>query len=261
MDIQFIAAVEMTDDPFASFEFDGVLGLGLTGLSHSEPFNFFRVAASSGGFTSYPGFENVFSVYLSPSQMESSYITFGGYNRDKLFPGATFHWQMIRNHVDGYWTIPVKSITATGKKLDFCDDGTCLAVVDTGTSLLAVPSLISRPLIQQLAFRSDTSGCEVDGPEVEFELEGIVVKLGPRDFGRKHTSRGNSTHNETFFCVPMIMELDLPESLGKKTFIFGEPLLQKYYTAFDTNRDAPRVGFTPAMHLKTRDALLSDLTV
>merc|ERR1719361_1010533 len=47
-------------------------------------------------------------------------------------------------------------------------------------------------------------------------------------------------------CVPMIMHIDLPEPLSQKTLILGEPVLQKYYTAFDAA--APRVGFVAAKH-------------
>merc|ERR1719188_2129008 len=47
-------------------------------------------------------------------------------------------------------------------------------------------------------------------------------------------------------CVPMLMRLDLPEPLGAKTLVLGEPVLRKYFTAFDAG--AQRVGFADAVH-------------
>ncbi|CAE8606213.1 unnamed protein product, partial [Polarella glacialis] len=40
--LRFIAATEMSEDPFKDFVFDGVFGLGLSGLSQTEQFNFLQ---------------------------------------------------------------------------------------------------------------------------------------------------------------------------------------------------------------------------
>ncbi|CAL1147914.1 unnamed protein product, partial [Cladocopium goreaui] len=40
VDLRLVSATEMTDDPFSSFRFDGVLGLGLPSLSQTMEFNF-----------------------------------------------------------------------------------------------------------------------------------------------------------------------------------------------------------------------------
>ena len=45
----------------------------------------------------------------------------------------------------------------------------------------------------------------------------------------------------------MLMTLDLPEPLGPKLFILGEPVLRKYYTAYDSK--GKRIGFSRARHV------------
>merc|ERR1712151_636937 len=47
-------------------------------------------------------------------------------------------------------------------------------------------------------------------------------------------------------CYPTLMPIDLPEPLGPKLFILGEPVLQKYYTVYDWGEQ--RIGFGLALH-------------
>jgi len=47
-------------------------------------------------------------------------------------------------------------------------------------------------------------------------------------------------------CHPTFMPFDLPEPLGPKLFILGEPVLRKYYTVYDW--EVKRVGFGLACH-------------
>merc|ERR1719197_2100707 len=77
VDLRLVATTEMSQDPFSSFEFDGVLGLGLKGLSQTPEFNFLDFAAATGAWKPFPGFERTFAVFLAISDEEQSEITFG----------------------------------------------------------------------------------------------------------------------------------------------------------------------------------------
>ncbi|OLQ03704.1 Plasmepsin-2 [Symbiodinium microadriaticum] len=46
---------------------------------------------------------------------------------------------------------------------------------------------------------------------------------------------------------PTIMPLELPEPLGPKLFIWGEPVLRKYYTVYDWQDQ--QIGFALAKHM------------
>jgi hypothetical protein len=254
--VQFVAATAMSDDPFDTFAFDGVLGLGLPGLSQTPSFNFFDVAAGSGAWAADPEFQHSFSVFLGGETEESS-ISFGGYRPDHLEPGSETHWHFVEEPDQGYWQIAIQAIYANGELLDYCADGTCRGIVDTGTSLLAVPSNLGPTLVDHLRFESKKKHrCYAQGPSLEFVLtNNKTLRMDPSDLHRpEFIAEDGSSFNETNAeelesCVPMVMHLDLPEPLPPKTLILGEPFLQKYYTAFKMDPEAPSVGFALAKHI------------
>jgi len=249
----FVSAIAMTDDPFDSFDFDGVMGLGLPWLSETPKYNFLSEAALGGSWS--PGeTSHMFSVFLATSDEEDSEITFAGY-RPERFEGSNISWCAARDEEHGHWQVDVKSIKANGVRIPYCDDGTCRAVVDTGTSLLGVPSMLGAPVVRNLRHRSPTRGnCKGPGPQLEIELDGATLVLDPADFARPEfvpDLNSNDTVNSTeysksFNCVPMLMHIELPSPLMPKTIILGEPVLQKYYTVFDARK--LRVGFAKARH-------------
>lgn len=280
-DMAFIAAIRLTDDPFSSYEFDGVMGLGLEGLSKAPAFSYMHTAELSGTWKGIPGYENAFSVFLAVGEEEESDITFGGWSEERLKPGAKLHWHDVKDPEDGFWQVKIDEIRANGTKLDYCNDGTCRAVVDTGTSLLGVPMAIGPQFLARLRHQATSDGsCRGHhGPSLEFDLGGTTVVLNPEDIGRpevssdplyawsdkgelivkqrKHVAKppvrnggrmsGLEIVGDVPMCVPMLMFMTLDAQMPK-TFIFGEPVLQKYYTAFDRNPAGPRIGFGVARH-------------
>lgn len=275
-DMQFIYATEMSSEPFESLLFDGIVGLGLPPLSETPNFNFLNVMANSGAWESKPGLEYTFAVFLGFTDEEDSEITFGGVRQEHIAEGEFMSWHDVPDAHLGYWQIKIHSISANGTKLDFCDDGTCRAIVDTGTSLVAVPADIGDALVDRLRFAShNEDGCAGAGPALEFDLGNYSVVLDPSDVHRPEFTldrawQGNMDHdNETKdqtmknqalalpegepkYCVPMLMSIQLGDPLSEKTFIFGEPAIQKYYVAFDASPSAPRVGFAEAHHIVKR---------
>lgn len=261
VDLRLVATTEMSQDPFSSFEFDGVLGLGLSGLSQTSEFNFLETAASEGSWAPMPGAERTFAVFLAVSDEEQSEITFGGWQVDRLNEGEDLAWNYVRDPDLGYWQLKVFGISANGIKTDFCDDGSCRAVVDTGTSLLGVPSSLGRDLAKALRHDATPEGlCDGPGPRLELDLGNYTIVLDPVDYARpemtseelKGTPTSTSADEKELSektngsCIPMLMHIDLPDPLGSKTMILGEPVLQRYYTAFDAG--AKRIGFATARH-------------
>jgi len=263
VDLRMVATTEMSQDPFSSFEFDGVMGLGLAGLSQTSEFNFLETAAGGGAWTPMPGAERTFAVFLAISDEEQSEITFGGWQVSRLRDGEDLSWNFVQDPSLGYWQLHVFSISVDGVKTDFCDDGSCRAVVDTGTSLLGVPSILGRDLAKALRHNSSNAGlCDGPGPRLELDLGNFTIALDPADYARPEMASeelraaanaasasaagGEVAANFSLqgACVPMLMHIDLPEPLGSKTMILGEPVLQRYYTAFDAG--ASRIGFATA---------------
>lgn len=257
--LRTVAATEMTHEPFSSFEFDGVLGLGLPGLSQTPEFNFFQVATSSGAVSSavQTNYSHLFTVFLATSDLEQSDITFGGMRTEHIADGVSqeLGWCDVVKPELGYWQLQIHAIRAGGQLLPYCQDGTCRAVVDTGTSLVGVPSDVAPFLRNALLHpQGPDGGCRGPGPELQFDLGNFTIVLRPEDYARPDMTDDSSENAEgasdaldsSTDCVPMMMLMDLPEPLGPKLFILGEPVLQRYYTGFDSKNH--RVGFALAKH-------------
>jgi len=252
MKLRIIAATEMSQEPFKAFKFDGVLGLGLEGLSQAAEFNFISVVARSiEGWDR--GMPNTFAVFLGEHQDEASEITLGGWKKHRMSEDLV--WTPVHEADMGHWLVRIKSVRVNDEPVRFCDEG-CKAVVDTGTSLLAVPTPSFPELYELLRHQSfDEGSCRGPGPKLHFELEGgMVLTLEPQDYSRLEQTKTPWRKNmfqqlqkSTLYCKPMLMSMDLPAPIGPKLFILGEPVLRKYYTVYKAGKDA-KVGFSRAVH-------------
>jgi len=260
MKLRMIGATEMSEDPFKTFDFDGILGLGLDGLSQTPEFNFLHVLQSSEQESSGRGMD-MFSVFLASHENEQSEITLGGWAEKHLEDDLS--WTPVEDPEMGHWIVGIKSIRVNNELLSFCEND-CKAAVDTGTSLLAVPQAAFPELYELLRHPTPLEGhCEGPGPLLHFEFEEFSISLGPEEYAQAEPSKNRrsrprfenpnrtavETHRKDLFCRPMLMALDMPEPLGPKLFILGEPVLRKYYTVYDAQ--AKRVGFGRAKHRST----------
>jgi hypothetical protein len=285
VDMRLVTATEMSEEPFSSFSFDGVLGLGLDALALAPEFSFFGMMARSGGLQ-----HETFGVFLAESDDDFSEISFGGHNPDRV-KTADLNWAPVALPDLGYWMVRILAIRVGGRRLDFCDDGECRAVVDTGTSLLAVPGGFTEELKHQLGSTLKDPPANADGTIdcrramgslLEFDIEGSTLELDPGDYARPSVQMNDgddeaaeaaataalsgeevqriasrnldansslkAAEDEKVLakCHPTLMPIDLPEPLGPKLFILGEPVLKKYYTTYDWHQK--RIGFGLAVH-------------
>jgi len=277
--MRFIAAVEMSEDPFKDFQFDGVLGLGLSGLSQSPQFNFPHVmaglVAGMGGASPH-----TFSVFLADHNQETSSLELGGWSR-KHFEG-NLAWSPVLDPELGHWLVRIQSMHVDGEPVRFCEDGGCRAVVDTGTSLMAVPTPAFPEIFEMLRHPAPLEGsCRGRGPTLQLQLAGdnFTMTITPKDYSRAEptgrkaakptwprppkearptasasssSSKGDAETRRDIYCKPMLMAMDLPAPIGPKLFIFGEPVLRRYYTVYDTKE--PRIGFGLARHTEEPEA-------
>merc|ERR1719277_642942 len=183
MRLRMIIATDMSEDPFRTFHFDGVLGLGLTSLSQTPEFNFVDGVARS-----ILDGVHMFAIYLSATEAEKSEITFGGWKPSRL--AGPLQWNKVLHPEHGHWLIEVKSVRIGNFTLPYCREG-CKAVVDTGTSLLAVPPTVFPEIFELLKYETDFSHCQGDGPLLHIDLESTTITLGPRDYARLETNLAN----------------------------------------------------------------------
>merc|ERR1712070_100274 len=105
-----------------------------------------------------------------------------------------------------------------GQGLGYCSN--CQLAVDTGTSLLAVPSRHISRLTDRLRISRDCSAMH-KLPILAFRIrEGFSLTLSPKEYVDKASGAG---------CLLSLMSLDIPPPRGP-VFILGDPLLRKYLT-------------------------------
>lgn len=194
------------------------------------------------------------AFFLAEDGQPGSEITLGGWSQERLDEGL--RWNPVTDPELGHWTVEIKQMHVDGEPVSFCASGGCKAVVDTGTSLLAVPTNAFAELYELLRHSPPPgSNCRGVGPQLHMVLDSFTVSLGPEDYSRFEESQpkpqtifnpNDSSSKVTNRCRPMLMTMDLPEPLGPKLFILGEPVLRKYYTVYDGK--AKRVGFGRARH-------------
>lgn len=62
----------------------------------------------------------------------------------------------------------------------------------------------------------------------------------------------NATGEEELICRASLLPVEEIPSLGPKTWILGEPVLRKYYSAYDWKQQ--RIGFAPAVQPSADEA-------
>mmetsp|Transcript_58292 Transcript_58292/g.103537 ORF Transcript_58292/g.103537 Transcript_58292/m.103537 type:complete len:491 (+) Transcript_58292:180-1652(+) len=264
--VRIITAVEMSEQPFTTFSFDGILGLGLSALSFSPEFSFFEAwSTQSTG-------KRQFAFFLTEQDEASpSELLIGGHDEAQTLEPLS--WVPVTKPDMGYWQLEIKAVRVNGMELDFCRSGGCRGVFDTGTSHIGVPAPFDKELLRLLTFpeaRLKSHDCRLAAaPDLEIEVPGLNLTLQPQHYMREKPLqkdirlsesggvliqseeserpqrsssglRGESAESKERFCRPRLMPVKLPEPLGPKLFLLGEPLLQRYYTVFDW--DSQQIG-------------------
>merc|ERR1719188_465299 len=220
-DANFIAADQMSTEPFQEIPFDGIMGLGFKDLSMGAGFNIVDDLEANGGVG------GVFSFFVSDG--DDSEVTFGGYRPERL--ASDIIWAPVK--VESWWQVEIDDITFNNQPKNLCH-GACQVAVDTGTSMLAGPSELVEKLNEMVGAKEDCSNFN-ELPNLGFQIGDAVLNLRPDDYMDRSSSG----------CSMSLMELDVPPPKGP-VFIFGDPFLRRFVTIYD--RSKPAVGFAVAKH-------------
>lgn len=217
---------EATNEPglaFAFGRFDGILGLGYDTISVN------RVV---------PPFYNMLDQLDEPifafalgdgSDEEGGEFSLGSVNKDKFKGKLT--WIPIRRK--GYWEVNLDSFTFGKETLELDDTG---AAIDTGTSLIAIPSDVAELLNKEIGAKKSWNGqytveCSAIEtlPDIQFNFSGHEFKLAASDY----------ILNLQGSCISSFTGLDIPPPLGP-IWIIGDSFLRRYYSVYDLGKN--RVG-------------------
>mmetsp|Transcript_83879 Transcript_83879/g.161894 ORF Transcript_83879/g.161894 Transcript_83879/m.161894 type:complete len:459 (-) Transcript_83879:107-1483(-) len=248
--LRVLLATELTQEPFRAFEFDGVLGLGLESLALHPEFSFLGQMVRQNQLM-----QAAFGVFISDTDAVPSEITLGGIDSRRV--AGELQWADVANPELGYWQMRVRGVFVGGEALELCQAGDCVAVADTGTSLLGVPRQAAQRVHWLLARSVSGDPQEAidcrgqPGPDIIIDLGDVKVTIGAADYSRPAALRvvNNKTQETEVICRAALLPVNEEPALGPKTWILGEPVLRKYYTAYDWHQK--RVGFAPALQPAT----------
>lgn len=224
---------EATSEPglaFAFGKFDGILGLAYDTISVNKIVPPVYNAINRGLLD-----KNQFSFFLGDTNKgtDGGVATFGGIDED-YFEGK-ITWLPVRRKA--YWEVEFNSITLGDQTAELEKTG---AAIDTGTSLIALPSGLAEVLNSEIGATKGWSGqytveCDtVDSlPDLTFNFGGYNFTIGPRDY----------TLELSGSCVSAFTGFDIPAPVGPIAII-GDAFLRRYYSVYDLDRDA--VGLAKA---------------
>merc|ERR1719487_2228226 len=118
----FVTASEMSAVPFRGMPNDGIIGLGLPGISIGSQFNFLTQFA-----VGHTGLARHFGIYLA-ADGSGAEIALGGLDRRRLAEKLT--WVPVTNPEQGYWQVSILEVRVGDKTLYDCRGGECKGIVD-----------------------------------------------------------------------------------------------------------------------------------
>ncbi|CAI7673770.1 unnamed protein product [Penicillium discolor] len=224
---------EATNEPglaFAFGRFDGILGLGYDTISVNKMVPPFYHMINQKLVD-----EPVFAFYLGDANKDgdNSVATFGGID-ESHYTGELIKIPLRRK---AYWEVELNSIALGNNVAELENTG---VILDTGTSLIALPSTMAELLNKEIGATKGFTGqysVECDKrdslPDLTFTLGGHEFTIGPHDYILE--VQGS--------CISSFMGMDFPEPVGPLA-ILGDAFLRRWYSVYDVGNNA--VGLAKA---------------
>ncbi|NP_001166470.1 gastricsin preproprotein [Cavia porcellus] len=217
---------------FVYAEFDGILGLGYPGLSEGGATTAMQGLLREGALS-----QSLFSVYLGSQQgSDEGQLILGGVD-ESLYTGDIY-WTPVTQEL--YWQIGIEGFLIDGSASGWCSRG-CQGIVDTGTSLLTVPSDYLSTLVQAIGAEENEYGeyfvsCSSiqDLPTLTFVISGVEFPLSPSAY----ILSGEN------YCMVGLESTYVSPGGGEPVWILGDVFLRSYYSVYDLANN--RVGFATA---------------
>jgi len=217
---------EATSEPglaFAFGRFDGIMGLGYDTISVKGIVPPFYNMLDQGLLD-----EPVFAFYLGDTnEGQESEATFGGID-ESHYTGKMVKLPLRRK---AYWEVDLDAITFGKETAEMDSTG---VILDTGTSLIALPSTIAELLNKEIGAKKGFNGqysVECDKrdslPDLTFTLTGHNFTISAFDYILE--VQGS--------CISALMGMDFPEPVGPLA-ILGDAFLRKWYSVYDLGNSA-----------------------
>lgn len=227
-----VQMTRMTQSPFNSFPFDGILGVGMPQGSLEKRFNFLGNLAEAGALK-----RDRFSVWMAnENDTDSSEIIFGEIAEDRL--DSELLWLPVSKFDTGMWQSTMDDFTVDSTAVGLCGSAGCQAAFDTGTNAIAAPEHIISTILSMLNVQQDCSNYD-SLPQFGLSFQGSILNLDKRDY----VKRVATDQNVQCFHQFLPMTLSGPK---KDIILLGDPFMKRYYTVFD--RESLHIGLALSKH-------------
>ncbi|ORX78652.1 Asp-domain-containing protein [Basidiobolus meristosporus CBS 931.73] len=212
---------------FAFGRFDGIMGMGYDTISVKGVVPPFYHMVDKRLIE-----KPIFSFWLNNAEAgdEGGELVLGGYNPSHY--SGKIHWVPVTRK--GYWEVELEAAA-------FGDDDIGLdpvgAAIDTGSSLLVVPSALAELINSLLGAKKNFAGqYTLDCSKIP-SLPSLTLTFGGKPFTLSADQYILKVQNQ---CVSGFMGMDIPAPAGP-LWIVGDVFLRAYYTIYDLGKH--RVGF------------------
>lgn len=226
----FVALTRMSREPFNTFPYDGILGVGMPGGSLDKSFNFLGNLAEAGLLQ-----RNRFAVWLRTEEDgpdATSEIIFGNFPEERL--GSEILWLPTSRATSGVWQANLVDVAVSNKLLGVCGKLGCQAAFDTGTAAIGFPEHLYTGVLQKLEVAEDCSNYD-DLPVLGFNFRMFILNIEKQDYVKKVGSK----------CYHQFLQVDIPPPKGPLVLL-GDPFLRRYFTIYD--RESLKIGVAFAQH-------------
>jgi len=239
-DTVHLGGIDLTDYTFAEVDntkglglgwavghFDGICGMGWDGISVDHVKTPLRAIVDSKELAA-----NQFAFYLGSGGADGE-LVLGGVDRAH-YTGEFATVPVIETvpGILGYWALAMDDAKIGGNSVTT----TRKAIIDSGTSLLAVPTEDIKKIASALGAKPAAGGkeytvdCNTTAPDVEFVIGGKSYVLTKEDY----------VLNEQGSCLLGFLGMDVPAPAGP-LYILGDVFMRAHYVKFDL--DNKQLGF------------------
>ncbi|WRT69275.1 uncharacterized protein IL334_006259 [Kwoniella shivajii] len=243
---QTFAVVTSTTARLISSPLSGLMGLAWKSIASSKATPFWQALAASGSWTDaemgfylarYRG-----DNYATSVETEGGELVLGGTNTSK-YTGSINYVSIDSDDLD-YWRIPVQGTTVQGSQISISSSGSPQAAIDTGTTLIGVPTTVAQSIYSQISGSEALSASSgYDGyyqypcdttVNVTLQFGGLSYSISQADMNLGSFTR------DTSMCTGAFFEMDL-STTSPIQWIVGASFLKNVYTTFRYNPSA--IGF------------------
>jgi len=232
---------------FRVSQFDGVLGFSRRDMimknkaGEDVHYNFLNAAKKAGTIKSA-----VISFFLgsrsSTGTIGGGAAIVGGVDK-RLFQGPITYHNVLRRTM-GNWALHLKTLHVGDSKKNYCGEKGCLAVIDTGTSLMVGPDEVLVGVQDAMGVNPDCSNLKT-APAIHFGFGNEERMTMPAaDLTLELKSWSTTSCKSAFASSGKRIPTQFPHYDGMPVLILGDAFMRHWYSVFDNDdKKNPKIGF------------------